>query len=194
MVPLEAPYPDVYTDTFIFFLRSLCKIIWMNVHYFPNAPRIIKALFLQTAVNCFPNGLVKVYLWTAIASNINVDASVGILGRNSNVLHRLSQGKYKICILSKVKYTHDKTLANASATAKNDMKNLASVFSSILKAYTNRTKLFPSKPTIKIITQSNVCGHKLYVYLPLYSSTTCSKLSFHILFLLLIRRSVLYLL
>ena len=40
MVPLEAPYPDVYTDTFIFFLRSLCKIIWMNVHYFPNAPRI----------------------------------------------------------------------------------------------------------------------------------------------------------
>ena len=39
MVPLEAPYPDVYTDTFIFFLRSLCKIIWMNVHYFPNAPR-----------------------------------------------------------------------------------------------------------------------------------------------------------
>ena len=40
MVPLEAPYPDVYTDTFIFFLQSLCKIIWMNVHYFPNAPRI----------------------------------------------------------------------------------------------------------------------------------------------------------
>ena len=23
----EAPYPDVYTDTFIFFLRPLCKII-----------------------------------------------------------------------------------------------------------------------------------------------------------------------
>ena len=42
MVPLEAPYPDVYTDTFIFFLRPLCKIIWMNVHYFPNAPRICK--------------------------------------------------------------------------------------------------------------------------------------------------------
>ena len=41
MVPQEAPYPDVYTDTFIFFLQSLCKIIWMNVHYFPNAPRII---------------------------------------------------------------------------------------------------------------------------------------------------------
>ena len=40
MVPHEAPYPDVYTDTFIFFLRSLCKIIWINVHYFPNAPRI----------------------------------------------------------------------------------------------------------------------------------------------------------
>ena len=34
-----AQYPDVYTDTFIFFLRSLCKIIWINVHYFPNAPR-----------------------------------------------------------------------------------------------------------------------------------------------------------
>ena len=40
MVPLEAPYPGVYIDTFIFFLRSLCEIIWMNVHYFPNAPRI----------------------------------------------------------------------------------------------------------------------------------------------------------
>ena len=40
MVPQEAPYPDVYTDTFIFFLRPLCKIIWINVHYFPNAPRI----------------------------------------------------------------------------------------------------------------------------------------------------------
>ena len=40
MVPKEAPYPDVYTDIFIFFLRSLCKIIWMNVHYFPNAPRM----------------------------------------------------------------------------------------------------------------------------------------------------------
>ena len=39
MVLPEAQYPDVYTDTFIFFLRSLCKIIWMNVHYFPNAPR-----------------------------------------------------------------------------------------------------------------------------------------------------------
>ena len=39
MVPPEAPYPDVYTDTFIFFLRSFCKIIWINVHYFPNAPR-----------------------------------------------------------------------------------------------------------------------------------------------------------
>ena len=39
MVPPEAPYPDVYTDTLIFFLRPLCKIIWMNVHYFPNAPR-----------------------------------------------------------------------------------------------------------------------------------------------------------
>ena len=36
----EAPYPDVYTDTFIFLLRSLCKIIWMNVHYFLNAPPI----------------------------------------------------------------------------------------------------------------------------------------------------------
>ena len=41
MVPLEASYPGVYIDTFIFFLRSLCKIIWMNVHYFPNAPRIL---------------------------------------------------------------------------------------------------------------------------------------------------------
>ena len=44
MVPLEAPYPDVNTDTFIFFLRSLCKIIWMNVHYFPNAPRTFVVL------------------------------------------------------------------------------------------------------------------------------------------------------
>ena len=41
MVPPEAPYPDVYTDTFIFFPRSLCKIIWMNVHYFLNAPRTL---------------------------------------------------------------------------------------------------------------------------------------------------------
>ena len=40
MVPPEAQYPDVYTDTFIFFLRPLCNIIRMNVHYFPNAPRI----------------------------------------------------------------------------------------------------------------------------------------------------------
>ena len=42
MVPLEAPYPGVYIDTFIFFLRSLCKIILMNVHYFPNAPRTLR--------------------------------------------------------------------------------------------------------------------------------------------------------
>ena len=42
MVSPETPYPDVYTDTFIFFLRSLCKSIWMNVHYFPNAPRTLK--------------------------------------------------------------------------------------------------------------------------------------------------------
>ena len=40
MVPLEASYPDVDIDIFIFFLRPLWKIIWMHVHYFPNAPRI----------------------------------------------------------------------------------------------------------------------------------------------------------
>ena len=34
----KAPYHDVYMDTFIFFLWSLYKIIWMNIHYFPNAP------------------------------------------------------------------------------------------------------------------------------------------------------------
>ena len=28
-----APYPDVYTDTFIFFPRSLCKIIVINNIY-----------------------------------------------------------------------------------------------------------------------------------------------------------------
>ena len=39
-----------YTDTFIFFLRSLCKIIWMNVHYFPNAPRIINYGYLFVVV------------------------------------------------------------------------------------------------------------------------------------------------
>ena len=44
MAPPEAPYPYVYTDTFIFSLRSLCKIIWMNVHYFPNAPRILSLI------------------------------------------------------------------------------------------------------------------------------------------------------
>ena len=35
--------PPILTFTLIpssFFLRSLCKIVWMNVHYFPNAPRI----------------------------------------------------------------------------------------------------------------------------------------------------------
>ena len=42
MVPPETLHPDVYTDTFIFFLRSLCEIIWMNVYYFPNAPRIYR--------------------------------------------------------------------------------------------------------------------------------------------------------
>ena len=47
MVPLEAPYPDIDTDTFIFFLWSLCKIIWMNVHYFPNAPRIFIPMCLS---------------------------------------------------------------------------------------------------------------------------------------------------
>ena len=39
IVPPEAQYPVTYTNTFIFFLRSLCTIIWMNVHSFPNAPR-----------------------------------------------------------------------------------------------------------------------------------------------------------
>ena len=52
MVPQEAPYPDVYTDTFIFFLRPLCKIIWINVHYFPNAPRT-SSLHIQTTCSCF---------------------------------------------------------------------------------------------------------------------------------------------
>ena len=52
MVPLEAPYSAVYIDTFIFFLRSLCKVIRMNVHYFPNAPRksAIKSLGLGPKV------------------------------------------------------------------------------------------------------------------------------------------------
>ena len=36
--PPGAQYPYVNTDTFIFFLRLLCQIIWMNVHYFSNAP------------------------------------------------------------------------------------------------------------------------------------------------------------
>ena len=40
MVPLEAPYPGVYIDAFIFFQVHKCTIIWMNVHYFPNAPRM----------------------------------------------------------------------------------------------------------------------------------------------------------
>ena len=40
MVPPEAPYPDVYTDTFIFFLRSLWKIIWMNVHLIFEMPLV----------------------------------------------------------------------------------------------------------------------------------------------------------
>ena len=36
----EYPYHDVYTDTFIFFLQSLCKILLMNVHNFLNTPSI----------------------------------------------------------------------------------------------------------------------------------------------------------
>ena len=48
MVLPVAQYPDVYTDTFIFFLRSLCKIIWMNVHYFPNAPRTMEKIRSNT--------------------------------------------------------------------------------------------------------------------------------------------------
>ena len=47
MVPPEAQYPDVYTETFIFFLRSLCKINSMNVHYFPNAPGKTGIFFLN---------------------------------------------------------------------------------------------------------------------------------------------------
>ena len=38
MVPLDAPYPDVYTDTFIFF-SPIIVLTYMDVHYFPNAPR-----------------------------------------------------------------------------------------------------------------------------------------------------------
>ena len=47
----EATYLDVYIDTFIFFLRSLCKIIWMKVHYFPNAPRTNITVALKTVKN-----------------------------------------------------------------------------------------------------------------------------------------------
>ena len=46
----KTPYPEVPINTFIFFLRSLCKyekrllliciIIWINIHDFPNAPRM----------------------------------------------------------------------------------------------------------------------------------------------------------
>ena len=53
MVPLEAPYPGVYIDIFIFFLRSLWKIIWMNVHYFPNAPRISLSCIDLHDCTCF---------------------------------------------------------------------------------------------------------------------------------------------
>ena len=40
MVHPRAPYSDVSIDTFIFCLRSLCKIIWMNIYYFPNDLRL----------------------------------------------------------------------------------------------------------------------------------------------------------
>ena len=50
MVPLEAPYPDIYTDNFIFFLQSLYEIIWMNVHYFPNTPRTLSSLIVLVAL------------------------------------------------------------------------------------------------------------------------------------------------
>ena len=53
MVPLEAPNPGVYIDTFIFLLRSLCKIIWRNVHYFPNAPRITTKRFIFINISSY---------------------------------------------------------------------------------------------------------------------------------------------
>ena len=58
MVPPEAPYPDVYTDTFIFFLRPLCKIIWMNVHYFPNAPRMLEECSWLTLTPWYQSSLI----------------------------------------------------------------------------------------------------------------------------------------
>ena len=62
MVPPEAQYPDVYIDTFIFILRSMCKIIWMNVHYFPNAPRTSSNRFSSASlyiINPLPDFLYK---------------------------------------------------------------------------------------------------------------------------------------
>ena len=50
MVSQEAPYPDVYTDTFIFFLRSLCKIIWMNVNCFQNVLKIEQKSFYNSII------------------------------------------------------------------------------------------------------------------------------------------------
>ena len=60
MVPLEAPYPDLYTDTFIFFLRSLCKIILINVHYFPNAPRMFNLHVLTVCKSAHVNGSIDI--------------------------------------------------------------------------------------------------------------------------------------
>ena len=40
MLPSKGSYPDVSIDSFIFFLWSLCKMIWMNIHYFQNDPHI----------------------------------------------------------------------------------------------------------------------------------------------------------
>ena len=69
MVPLDVSYSDVYTDTFIFFpiIVYMCKIIWINVHDFPNAPRIIRCNFrtlrhldkrvpLGIEIHCFERG------------------------------------------------------------------------------------------------------------------------------------------
>ena len=46
----EAKYLDISIYIFIFFLWSMCKIIWMNILFFPYAPRIpweSRALFME---------------------------------------------------------------------------------------------------------------------------------------------------
>ena len=82
MVPLKTPYPGVYIDTFIFFLRSLCKIIWMNVHYFPNAPRTCTPTDRPKSVRnrCVIELFVASFVLSPCSFDISADVRAFVIG------------------------------------------------------------------------------------------------------------------